>query len=55
MEMTMIAEGYYGAKTTYELGTCFNGDYPILQFVYQVLYEKGSAKKKMKALSKVLD
>ena len=55
MEMTMIAEGYYGAKTTYELSTSFNGDYPILQFVYQVLYEKGSAKKKMKALSKVLD
>ena len=55
MEMTMIAEGYYGAKTTYELSTFFNGEYPILQFVYQVLYEKVSAKKKMKALSKVLD
>ena len=48
-------EGYYGAKTTYELSTSFNGEYPILQFVYQVLYEKGSAKKKMKALSRVLD
>ena len=55
MEMTMIAEGYYGTKTTYELSTSFNGEYPILQFVYQVLYEKGSAKKKMKALSRVLD
>ena len=55
MEMTMVAEGYYGAKTTYELSTFFNGEYPILQFVYQVLYEKVSAKKKMKALSKVLD
>jgi glycerol-3-phosphate dehydrogenase (NAD(P)+) len=55
MEMTMIAEGYYGAKTTYELSSSFYGDYPILQLVYQVLYEKGSAKKKMKALSKVLD
>jgi glycerol-3-phosphate dehydrogenase (NAD(P)+) len=55
MEMTMIAEGYYGAKTTYELSTSFNGEYPILQFVYQVLYEKVSAKKKMKALSRLLD
>ena len=55
MEMTMIAEGYYGAKTIYELSTSFNGEYPILQFVYQVLYEKGSAKKKMRELSKVLD
>ena len=55
IEMTMIAEGYYGAKTIYELSTSFNGEYPILQFVYQVLYEKGSAKKKMRGLSKVLD
>lgn len=55
MEMTMIAEGYYGAKTIYELSRSFNGEYPILQFVYQVLYEKGSAKKKMRGLSKVLD
>ena len=37
------------------MSTSFNGEYPILQFVYQVLYEKGSAKKKMKALSRLLD
>lgn len=55
MEMTMIAEGYYGAKTTHELCTSFNGKFPILKFVYQILYEKGSAKKKMKVLSKLLD
>ena len=55
MEMTMIAEGYYGAKTTHELCAFFNGKFPILKFVYQILYEKGSAKKKMKVLSKLLD
>ena len=55
MEMTMIAEGYFGAKTIYELSVSFNGEYPILEFVYQVLYEKGSAKKKMKLLSGELD
>jgi glycerol-3-phosphate dehydrogenase (NAD(P)+) len=55
VEMTMIAEGYYGAKITYEMSTAFNGEYPILQCVYQVLYEKGSAKKKMTVLSRVLD
>ena len=55
MEMTMIAEGYYGAKTTHELCASFNGKFPILKFVYQILYEKGSAKKKMKVLSKLLD
>ena len=55
MEMTMIAEGYYGAKTTHELCDSFNGKFPILKFVYKILYEKGSAKKKMKVLSKLLD
>lgn len=54
MEMTMVAEGYYGTKTTFELSTTFEGNYPILDCVYQVLYEKASAKKKMKALSQVL-
>ncbi len=55
VEMTMIAEGYYGAKTAYELSKSFSGKYPIMHCVYQVLYEKGSAKKKMKALSLVLN
>jgi glycerol-3-phosphate dehydrogenase (NAD(P)+) len=55
VEMTMIAEGYYGTKTTYEMSTAFDGEYPILKCVYQVLYEKGNAKKKMNLLSKVLD
>lgn len=55
MEMTMIAEGYYGAKTAYELSTSFSGKYPIMHCVYHVLYEKASAKKKMKALSQELN
>jgi glycerol-3-phosphate dehydrogenase (NAD(P)+) len=55
IEMTMVAEGYYGAKTTHELCTSFNGKFPILKFVYEILYENGSAKKKMKVLSKLLD
>ena len=55
VEMTMIAEGYYGTKTTYEMSTAFDGEYPILECVYLVLYEKGNAKKKMNLLSKVLD
>lgn len=55
VEMTMIAEGYYGAKTAYELSESFSGKYPIMHCVYQVLYEKASAKKKMKALSLVLN
>jgi glycerol-3-phosphate dehydrogenase (NAD(P)+) len=55
MEMTMIAEGYYGTQTAYRLSNSFKGSFPILDCVYQVLYEKASARKKMKALSKVLN
>lgn len=55
MEMTMIAEGYHGAKTTYELVSTSEKKFPILQCVYQVLYEKASAKQKMEALSKELN
>jgi len=55
MEMTMIAEGYHGAKTAYELVHISEKKFPILQCVYQVLYEKASAKRKMEALSKVLN
>ncbi|MGB0357196.1 MAG: NAD(P)H-dependent glycerol-3-phosphate dehydrogenase [Flavobacteriaceae bacterium] len=55
MEMTMIAEGYHGAKTTYELVSDSGKKFPILQCVYQVLYEKASAKKKIKALSQELN
>ena len=55
MEMTMIAEGYHGAKTTYELTQSDEEKFPILHCVYQVLYKKASAKRKMKALSQVLN
>jgi glycerol-3-phosphate dehydrogenase (NAD(P)+) len=55
MEMTMIAEGYYGTKTAYRLSNSFRGNFPILDCVYQVLYERASARKKMKALSQVLN
>jgi glycerol-3-phosphate dehydrogenase (NAD(P)+) len=55
MEMTMIAEGYYGTKTAYRLSNSFKGNFPILDCVYQVLYERASARKKMKALSQVLN
>ncbi|MGB0255500.1 MAG: NAD(P)H-dependent glycerol-3-phosphate dehydrogenase, partial [Flavobacteriaceae bacterium] len=55
MEMTMIAEGYHGTKTAYELVSDSGKKFPILQCVYQVLYEKASAKKKIKALSQELN
>lgn len=54
VEMTMVAEGYYGTKTTHAICSSCEDDFPILHCVYQVLYEKASAKKKMKALTQVL-
>ncbi len=55
MEMTMIAEGYHGAKTAYELVADQEEKFPILHCVFQVLYENASAKRKMKALSQLLN
>jgi glycerol-3-phosphate dehydrogenase (NAD(P)+) len=55
MEMTMIAEGFHGTKTAYDLVSDSGKKFPILQCVYQVLYEKASAKKKIKALSQELN
>lgn len=40
LEMNMIAEGYYAAKSIYELNQKFKVDMPILDFVYQVIYER---------------
>lgn len=40
LEMEMIAEGYYGAKSIKEMNSRFNIDIPIAQTVYEVLYEK---------------
>ncbi len=56
MEMTMVAEGYYATKSAYlinrERG---NARTPIIDTMYQILYENKPAKKMMKQLTLQLD
>ena len=51
LEMEMIAEGYYATKCVVEINKKFEVDMPILQAVYNILYEKISPAIEMKILS----
>lgn len=55
LEMSMIAEGYYAAKTIYELNTHFKVDMPILEFAYQIIYENAPLKDSFAMLMDKLD
>jgi len=57
MEMKMVAEGYYAAKTAFEQKTKFakKVQTPIIDAVYNVLYQGRSAKRVFKALTDKLD
>ena len=46
-EMTMISEGYYASHTAHLLTQKIDKPFPIMEAVYQILYEKKSAKKVM--------
>lgn len=51
LEMDMIAEGYYATKSVFEINKKFRVDMPILNAVYNILYEKISPVIEMKILS----
>lgn len=51
IEMNMVAEGYYAAKGIYEINKKFKVDMPIVEAVYNILYEKISPIMEMKILS----
>lgn len=51
LEMDMIAEGYYATKSVVEMNKKFKVDMPIVDAVYQVLYEKISPAIEMRILS----
>jgi len=57
MEMNMIAEGYYASKTAYELKSRFKKKVksPIIDAVYQILYQNKNAKRVFKQLTEKLD
>lgn len=57
MEMNMVAEGYYAAKSAFEIKSNFKKKVktPIIDAVYSVLYEKKNAKKVFAALTEKLN
>jgi glycerol-3-phosphate dehydrogenase (NAD(P)+) len=57
MEMKMIAEGYYASKSAFELKSRFKkkAKTPIIDAVYEVLYNRKNAKKVFKELTDRLD
>jgi len=57
MEMNMIAEGYYATKSAYELKAKFKSKVqtPIIDAVYDVLYQGKNAKKTFAALTNKID
>jgi len=55
MEMKMVAEGYYGAKSAYKIKQRNNTETPIIDAVYRVLYENKEPKKEFEDLTKLLD
>ena len=54
LEMNMVAEGYYATKSFMEINKKFNVDIPIVEAVYNVLYEKISPVIEMKILAEKL-
>lgn len=55
MEMSMVAEGYYAAKSAHELNETYGAKTPIIDAVYNILYEGKDAKQVFKKLTDKLD
>ncbi len=55
MEMSMVAEGYYAVKSAYKLNLEYKAKTPIIDAVYQILYEGKDAKGVFMKLTNKLD
>ncbi|CAM1350449.1 MULTISPECIES: NAD(P)H-dependent glycerol-3-phosphate dehydrogenase [Tenacibaculum] len=55
LEMSMVAEGYYAAKSAYNIKKDNGAKTPIIDAVYNVLYDKKEAKDEFKKLTNRLD
>ena len=55
MEMSMVAEGYYAVKSAYNLNLEYKAKTPIINAVYQILYEGKDAKAVFNKLTEKLD
>ena len=55
MEMSMIAEGYYAAKSAYKINQKNKANTPIINTVYNVLYNKKEAKNEFLKLTNKLN
>ncbi|MGL4584472.1 MAG: NAD(P)H-dependent glycerol-3-phosphate dehydrogenase [Flavobacterium sp.] len=55
MEMNMIAEGYYASKSAYELNKQYGAKTPIINAVYDILYNGKDPKKVFRKLTEKLD
>lgn len=55
MDMNMVAEGYYAVKSAHLLNEKLNANVPIIEAVYEILYESKSPKKTFKKLTDILD
>ncbi|MDD2985753.1 NAD(P)H-dependent glycerol-3-phosphate dehydrogenase [Flavobacterium sp.] len=55
MEMSMVAEGYYAVKSAYKLNQDYKAKTPIIDAVYEILYEGKDPKAVYKKLTDKLD
>lgn len=55
MEMSMVAEGYYASKSAYNLNLDYKAKTPIINAVYEILYEGKEAKAVFAKLTEKLD
>jgi glycerol-3-phosphate dehydrogenase (NAD(P)+) len=55
MEMDMIAEGYYATRSVMEIKNKFQVEMPIVEAVYNILYERISPPIEMRLLSDKLN